>query len=103
VVEALVEPEGFHRLAGGFLATRANPNTRAAYGRDLADLAAALGVAPAEAPPPAFGVEEDPAARRAAEALSALPAEWWRDWRDGLAGRASSRRRRVAAARAFCR
>ena len=39
-----VDPEGFGRLASAFTATRENPNTRAAYTRDLAALAAGLGV-----------------------------------------------------------
>jgi len=105
---AAPEPDGFRRLAAGFLASCARPNTRAAYGRDLRVLAAALGL-PAEALPAeadvrsAFGVEEDAGARAAAAALAALPPGWWRDWRDGLEGRAATRRRRVAAARAFCR
>ena len=38
---ALVEPDGFGRLAGAFLATRENRNTRAAYARDLVALAEA--------------------------------------------------------------
>lgn len=99
---ALVDPEGFGRLAASFTATRENRNTRAAYARDLAALADALGVPapPAEAPP--FGVESDPAARAAAVQLGALPLAWWQAWRDGLPGRLATRRRRVAAARAFC-
>jgi len=98
-----VEADGFARLAAAFLATRENANTRAAYARDLAALAGALGVAPPDAAGPGFGVEDDPGARAAAEALSALPIDWWQRWRDSLPGRLSSRRRRVAAARAFCR
>lgn len=95
--------EGFWRLAGAFLAARANPNTRAAYGRDLTGLAEALGVPPPSGAAPSFGVEDDPRARAAAEALAAVPGEWWQDWRDGLPGSLASRRRRVAAVRAFCR
>jgi integrase/recombinase XerD len=98
-----VPADGLWRLIAGFLATRANANTRAAYARDLQGLAEALGAPAPPAPPPPFGVEEDPAARAAASALSALPLEWWRSWRDGLPGRPSSRRRRVAAVRTFCR
>ena len=99
-----VDPDGLARLMAAFLATRENPNTRAAYARDLQALAEALGVADLGARTgPAFGVEDDPAARRAAIALAALPLEWWQRWRDGLPGRVSTRRRRVAAARAFCR
>ena len=48
-------------------------------------------------------MEGDAGARAAAEQLAALPLEWWQRWRDGLPGRVSTRRRRVAAARAFCR
>jgi len=99
----LVDPDGFGRLAGAFLATRENPNTRAAYARDLVALADALAVAPAPADAPGFGVEDDAAARAAALELAALPLDWWQRWRDGLPGRLATRRRRVAAARAFCR
>jgi integrase/recombinase XerD len=99
----MVDPDGFGLLAGAFLATRENANTRAAYARDLAGLAEALGVPAARPAGPGFGVEDDPRARAAAEAMAALPIEWWQGWRDGLEGRLSSRRRRVAAARAFCR
>ena len=35
----VVDPDGFGRLAAAFLATRENPNTRAAYARDLGALA----------------------------------------------------------------
>jgi len=100
---ALVDADGFGRLAGAFLATRENRNTRAAYARDLVALADALGVPPASADAPGFGVEDDPAARAAAVRLAALPLDWWQRWRDGLPGRLATRRRRVAAARAFCR
>jgi integrase/recombinase XerD len=99
----VVDPDGFGRLAGAFLATRENRNTRSAYARDLAALADALGVPPAPADAPGFGVEDDPGARAAAVQLSGLPLDWWQRWRDGLPGRLSTRRRRVAAARAFCR
>lgn len=98
-----IPPEGWWRLVAAFVAARPNANTRAAYARDLGALAAALGVPPAAGPVPDFGVEDDPGARAAAEALTALGGDWWRRWRDGLPGRLSSRRRRVAAARAFCR
>jgi integrase/recombinase XerD len=98
-----VPAEGFWRLVAGFLATRGNANTRAGYARDLAALAEALGVPPAERAFPEFGVEEDPGAAAAARALAAVPAPWWQGWRDALPGRLSSRRRRVAAVRAFCR
>jgi integrase/recombinase XerD len=99
----LVDADGFGRLAGAFLATRENSNTRAAYARDLVALADALDVPPAPADAPAFGVEDDPGARAAALELAALPLDWWQRWRDGLPGRLATRRRRVAAARAFCR
>lgn len=98
-----VDAEGFARLAGAFLATRENPNTRAAYARDLAALAGALGL---EDPRPAdsgLGIEDDAGARAAAGAMAELSLEWWQRWRDGLEGRVSSRRRRVAATRTFCR
>ncbi|HMM49901.1 MAG TPA: tyrosine-type recombinase/integrase, partial [Miltoncostaeaceae bacterium] len=97
-----IDPQGFARLAGAFLASRENPNTRAAYARDLGALAGALNL---EAPGVGggLGVEDDPLARAAAVALSQLPLEWWQRWRDGLEGRPTSRRRRVAAARTFCR
>lgn len=98
-----VDAEGFGRLAGAFLATRENPNTRAAYARDLEALADALGVPAAPPESASFGVEDDPLARAAAVQLGALPLAWWQRWRDGLPGRVSTRRRRVAAARAFCR
>lgn len=99
-----VDAAGFIRLAEAFVASRENPNTRAAYARDLAALAGALGLpAPDPGAAPGLGIEDDPAARRAAQALSRLPLEWWQRWRDGLPGRVSSRRRRVAAARTFCR
>ena len=98
-----VESAGYWRLASAFLAARENPNTRDAYARDLRQLADALGAGePGEVPPP-FGVEDDPVARAAAEALAALPLDWWHGWRDGLDGRLASRRRRVAGVRAFCR
>ena len=98
-----VDAEGFGRLAGAFLAARENPNTRAAYARDLASLADALGVPAAAAEGAGFGVEDDPLARAAAVALAALPLDWWQRWRDRLPGRVATRRRRVAATRAFCR
>jgi integrase/recombinase XerD len=98
-----IDPHGFARLAGAFLATRENPNTRSAYARDLVALAGALGLPAPEPAGPGLGIEDDPSARAAAHALSALPLEWWQTWRDGLEGRLSSRRRRVAAARTFCR
>jgi len=68
-----VDADGFGRLAGAFLATRENPNTRAAYARDLEALAAALGVPAPPADAPSFGVEDDPLARAAALQLGALP------------------------------
>jgi integrase/recombinase XerD len=98
-----VPADGFWRLAGAFLSTRGNINTRASYTRDLAVLATALGVPPQEGAVPAFGVEDDPRATAAARALAAIPPEWWQRWRDDLPGRVASRRRRVAGVRAFCR
>ena len=99
-----VDPDGFAHLAAAFLATRENPNTRAAYARDLTALAEALDAsAPNADVSRVFGVEDDPLARAAAVELAALPLAWWQTWRDGLPGRLSTRRRRVAAARAFCR
>ncbi len=99
----LVDPEGFRRLAAGFVVTRGSANTRAAYARDLRLLGEALGVTggPADAPP--FGVEDDPVARAAAGHMARVAPGWWQDWRDGLDGRPSSRSRRVAAVRSFCR
>jgi integrase/recombinase XerD len=101
--DVVVDPSGFRALAAGFIATRGSANTRAAYGRDLAILGAALGVVPEEAEAPPFGVESDPGARLAAEQMAVIPPGWWQEWRDGLDGRPSSRARRVAAVRAFCR
>ena len=98
-----VDQEGFGRLASAFLSTRENPNTRAAYAHDLRALADALEVPAPSAAGVGFGVEDDPLARTAAAQLAALPLDWWQRWRDGLPGRVSTRRRRVAAARAFCR
>ncbi len=98
-----VDPDGYRRLVAGFLAGRANPNTRAGYARDLAALGEWLGIEPGETPSIPFGVEDDPAARRAARTLAAIDLARWVDWRDGLAGSAASRRRRVAAVRGFCR
>lgn len=98
-----VDAAGFERLVAEFVASRENPNTRAAYARDLAALATALGLPAPRATAAGLGIEDDPAARRAAAALAQLPLEWWQRWRDGLPGRVSSRRRRVAAARTFCR
>ena len=82
--EPLVDPDGFGRLAGSFLATRENRNTRAGYARDLAALADALGVPPPPPDAPGFGVEDDAGARAAAVQLSALPLDWWQRWRDGF-------------------
>jgi site-specific recombinase XerD len=98
-----VPADGYWRLAGAFLATRVNANTRASYARDLAALAVALNVPPQEGAVPAFGVEDDPRALEAARALAAIAPQWWQQWRDATPGRVSSRRRRVAGVRAFCR
>ncbi|MCC6832901.1 MAG: tyrosine-type recombinase/integrase [Thermoleophilia bacterium] len=102
-----VDADALRTLLAGFLAGRASQGTRDAYRRDLAHLAAALAVP--EAVPDdehiagAFGIEDDPAVRDAARALAALPPDWWADWRDALEGSPATRRRRVAAVRAFCR
>ncbi len=98
-----VAAEGYWALVEGFLATRSSVNTCAAYRRDLTLLAGALKLAPPDRTPPPFGVEDDPAARAAAQALADIPSTWWHDWRDGLEGTASSRRRRIAGVRAFCK
>ena len=98
-----VHADGFHLLVEGFLATRASVNTRAAYRRDLLLLADALAIPATGDAPPAFGVEDDDDARAAAGQLAAIPADWWQTWRDGLDGTVASRRRRVAAIRAFCK
>jgi integrase/recombinase XerD len=98
-----VPAAGFLALRDGFLASRESPHTRAAYARDIHTLARALGIDDSADAQAGFGVEDDPAARRAAEALAALPSDVWTGWRDGLEGRVSSRRRRVAGIRAFCR
>ncbi len=98
-----VDPEGLAHLVSAFLATRENANTRAAYARDLAALASALGAEAPGAGGPGFGIEDDPSARAAAHQLAGIPLAWWQRWRDGLPGRLTTRRRRVAAARAFCR
>ena len=45
----MVDSRAFWRLASGFLATRENPNTRAAYARDLDALTSALGIPTVEA------------------------------------------------------
>lgn len=102
-MSAVVDPDGLGRLVAAFVATRENPNTRRAYARDLTALAEALGAPPPPADAPSFGVEDDPVARAAALQLCALPLEWWQRWRDALPGRVTTRRRRVAAVRAFCR
>ena len=101
----MVDSRAFWRLASGFLATRENPNTRAAYARDLDALTSALGIPTVEATDdtPVFDLETDEEARAVAEELSGLPLGWWRHWRDALEGSIASRRRRVAGVRAFCR
>jgi integrase/recombinase XerD len=98
-----VSANGYWALVEGFLATRSSANTRAAYRRDLVVLAEALGVGPATEAVAAFGVEDDPVARAAAQALASTPQSWWHGWRDGLAGTSASRRRRIAGVRAFCK
>lgn len=103
-----VPAEGFRHLAEAFLAARGSANTRAAYARDLTTLAAALALGEAAVPRAVagratFGVEDDADARAAAAAIAAIGPDWWTSWRDGLEGRPATRRRRVAAVRAFCR
>lgn len=99
-----VDAAGFATLVEAFTASRPSANTRAAYRRDLQVLAQALGIgAPPDRATGLLAVEDDAAARSAAGALSAIPAEWWQEWRDGLQGSLASRRRRVAGVRAFCR
>ncbi|MSO43707.1 MAG: hypothetical protein EXQ74_00095 [Thermoleophilia bacterium] len=98
-----VDCAGYRALAAAFVATRGSANTRAAYARDLLILGQALHVPAGGDTGPGFGIEDDPAARRAAEAMSLIPPSWWQGWRDALEGRPASRARRVAAVRAFCR
>ncbi len=103
-----VDASAFRRLAAAFLASRASPSTREAYRRDLTHLASALGVGKDGIPSgpeirDAFGIEDDPEVRALLEQLAGLGPEWWRNWRDDLDGSAATRRRRVAAVRAFCR
>jgi integrase/recombinase XerD len=103
-----IDAGAFRRLVAAFLASRRSASTREAYRRDLTHLARALGVGDAGIPSDtdirdAFGVEDDPEVAVVLDRLSALGPEWWRDWRDGLQGSPATRRRRVAAVRAFCR
>lgn len=102
-----IDAPGLRALLAGFLATRRNTGTREAYRRDLVHVAAALGAESAipddEDIRTSFGVEDDPGARAAAQQLSRLGIEWWQRWRDELEGSTATRRRRVAAVRAFCR
>ena len=98
-----LDASGYWALVEGFLSTKASVNTRSAYRRDLTVLAQGLGLDPPQTVQRSFGVEDDPAARAAAEVLSAIPVDWWHGWRDGLDGTAASRRRRIAGVRAFCK
>lgn len=103
-----IDPAAFRRLLAAFLASRTSASTREAYRRDLTHLATALGVGDEGIPTvgdirDAFGIEDDPEVRTVLEHLVALGPEWWRDWRDHLEGSPATRRRRVAAVRAFCR
>ncbi len=107
-MSSVPSPEGFRLLAAGFLARRENPNTRDAYARDLAELGRGLGLGEEALPgaieyETAFGVEDDPVAAAAAATFAGLSLAWFTTWRDALDGRPSTRRRRVAAARAFAR
>jgi integrase/recombinase XerD len=103
-----VNAPAFRRLVAAFLATRTSASTREAYRRDLTHLAVALGAGAAAIPDQseirdAFGIEDDPDVRGVLDHLVGLGADWWCDWRDGLEGSIATRRRRVAAVRAFCR
>ena len=98
-----VSADGYWALVEGFLSTRASVNTRSAYRRDLTVLADGLGLVPSGRAAMTFGVEDNPVARGAAQALANIPASWWQGWRDGLEGTAASRRRRIAGVRAFCK
>lgn len=98
-----VSADGYWALVEGFLSTRASVNTRSAYRRDLTVLADGLGLVPSDRAAMTFGVEDNPVARGAAQALANIPASWWQGWRDGLEGTAASRRRRIAGVRAFCK
>ena len=98
-----VSADGYWALVDGFLSTRASVNTRSAYRRDLTVLADGLGLVPSDRAAMTFGVEDNPVARGAAQALANIPASWWQGWRDGLEGTAASRRRRIAGVRAFCK
>lgn len=103
-----VDAPAFRRLVATFLASRTSPATRHAYRRDLTHLATALGVGEDGIPSDqeirdAFGIEDDPEVRALLGDLVGLGPEWWRRWRDELDGSPATRRRRVAAVRAFCR
>lgn len=103
-----IDAPAFRRLAAAFLATRTSASTREAYRRDLTHLASALGVGAAGIPTDAeirdaFGIEDDPEVRALLAALVGLGPDWWCGWRDDLEGSPATRRRRVAAVRAFCR
>ena len=98
-----ISQAGFLRLRDGFLQSRESVHTRAAYSRDLRTLAMRLDIDDSADPGPAFGIEDDSQAADAARALSQLPAEFWTGWRDSLSGRVSSRQRRVAGVRSFCK
>jgi integrase/recombinase XerD len=103
-----IDAPAFRRLVAAFLATRASVSTREAYRRDLTHLASALGVGAEGIPTDeeirgAFGIEDDPDVGALLETLVGLGPDWWRRWRDDLDGSPATRRRRVAAVRAFCR
>ena len=104
----IVDAPAFRRLVAAFLASRTSASTREAYRRDLGHLASALGVGDRGIPGDAeirdaFGIEDDPEVRALLDSLVGLGPEWWRRWRDDLTGSPATRRRRVAAVRAFCR
>jgi len=104
----ITDAPAFRRLVAAFLATRTSASTREAYRRDLTHLAPALGVGEDGIPTDgeirdAFGIEDDPEVRAVLVRLVGLGPDWWRSWRDDLEGSPATRRRRVAAVRAFCR
>lgn len=99
----MVSAVGYWTLVDAFVASRSSANTRASYRRDLIVLGRALGLTDVPESAVTFGVETNPSARQAAEDLAKIGIEWWQRWRDDLDGSISSRRRRVAGVRAFCR
>ena len=83
-----VDPDGFGRLAGAFLAHAREPQHARGVRARPGALAEALGV---PAPPADVAVvrrrgRSRGRARRPSQ-LAALPLDWWQRWRDGLPGR----------------